>query len=207
MDGLTRRTFLAGSALALAGLPGVSLAAKGKRISPNEKLRVAAIGAGGQGGDDITMMGQEDIVALCDVDWDRAAETFQAFPSAHRYRDFREMLDKERLDAVTIGTPDHTHAVAALAAMQRGIHVRVQKPLTWSIAEARLLREAAHKYGVVTAMGNQGHAGNGVRRMCEILWSNAIGPVREAHIWTDRPHWDQSPTWHLPSAPVPDNLD
>ncbi len=206
-QGFTRRTFLMGSALAVAGLSTAALAAKGKRISPNERLRVAAIGAGGQGGDDIRMMAKEDVVALCDVDWDRAAESFRAFPNARRYHDFREMLDKERLDAVTIGTPDHTHAVAALAAMQRGIHVRVQKPLTWSIAEARLLREAARKYDVVTAMGNQGHAGNGVRQMCEILWSNAIGFVREVHIWTDRPHWDQSPTGRLASQAVPDSLN
>ena len=204
--GFTRRTFLLGSALTIAGLPTAARAA-GKRVSPNEKLNVAAIGAGGKGGDDIENMASENVVALCDVDWDRAADTFKTFPNARRYRDFRVMLDKEKLDAVTVGTPDHTHAVAALAAMQRGIHVRVQKPLTWSIAEARMLRNAAHKYQVVTAMGNQGHAQDGVRQLCEILWSNAIGPVREAHIWTDRPLWDQSATKKLPSVAVPEELD
>ena len=204
--GLTRRTFLMGSALTVAGLPTVARAA-GRRVSPSQKLNVAAIGAGGMGGGDIGGMSGENVVALCDVDWDRAADTFKEFPDARRYRDFRIMLEKEKLDAVTVSTPDHTHTVAALAAMQRGIHVRVQKPLTWSIAEARALREAAHKYQVVTAMGNQGHAGDGVRQMCEILWSNAIGPVREAHIWTDRPIWDQTPRPKLPSQAVPEQMD
>ncbi len=207
-EGLTRRTFLMGSALAVAGLSTAGLAAKGKRVSPNEKLRVAAIGAGGMGSGDIHGLGEtEDVIALCDVDWDRAAGTFKDFPKARRYRDFRVMLDKERLDAVTISTPDHVHAPAALYAMQRGVHVRVQKPLTWSIAEARMLREAAKKYNVVTAMGNQGHAREGVRQMCEFLWSDAIGFVKEAHIWTDRPIWDQSPTGRLASQAVPDDLD
>jgi len=205
--GFTRRTFLMGSALAIAGLQTAARAA-GRRVSPNEKLNMGGIGAGGQGGGDIRDMGAENVVALCDVDWNRAAESFKTFPNARRYRDFRVMLEKEKLDAVTVGTPDHTHTVAALAAMQLGIHVRVQKPLTWSIAEARALTKAAHKYNVVTAMGNQGHAGSGVREMCEILWSNAIGPVREAHIWTDRPIWDQSPKQaNLPSVAVPENMD
>jgi len=204
--GFTRRTFLVGSALTVAGFATAGRAAA-KRASLNEKLNVAAIGAGGQGGGDISGMGAENVVALCDVDWDRASGTFERFPNARRYRDFRVMLEKEKLDAVTVSTPDHTHTVAALAAMQLGIHVRVQKPLTWSIAEARALTEAAHKYNVVTAMGNQGHAGDGVRQMCEILWSNVIGPVREAHIWTDRPIWDQSPRQKLPSVAVPEELD
>jgi predicted dehydrogenase len=205
--GLTRRTFLMGSALTVAGLPTVAGAA-GRRGSPTEKLNVAAIGAGGMGASDVRGMSRENLIALCDVDWDRAAESFNRFPNARRYKDFRVMLDKEPLlDAVTVSTPDHTHTVAALEAMRRGIHVRVQKPLTWSIAEARALREAAHKYKVVTAMGNQGHAGDGVRQMCEILWSNAIGPVREAHIWTNRPVWDQTPRQKLPSQAVPEQMD
>jgi len=205
--GFTRRTFLMGSAMAIAGLQTAARAA-GRRVSPNEKLNMGGIGAGGQGGGDIRDMGAENVVALCDVDWDRAAQSFKTFPNARRYRDFRVMLEKEKLDAVTVGTPDHTHTVAALAAMQLGIHVRVQKPLTWSIAEAQALTKAAHKYNVVTAMGNQGHAGSGVREMCEILWSNAIGPVREAHTWTDRPIWDQSPkTANLPSVAVPEDMD
>jgi len=204
--GVTRRTFLVGSVLTIAGLPALGRPAA-KRVSPNEKLNVAAIGAGGQGHGDISGMAEENVVALCDVDWERAADTFKKFPNARRYKDFRVMLDNEKLDAVIVSTPDHTHMVAALAAMQRGIHVRVQKPLAWSIAEARALREAAHKYHVVTAMGNQGHAGDGVRQMCEILWSNAIGPVRKAHIWTDRPIWDQSAIRKLPSVAVPEQLD
>jgi len=207
-NGFTRRTFLVGSALAVAGLSGATASpAARRRVSPNEKLNVAAIGAGGMGSGDIHNMASENIVALCDVDWDRAADTFNDFPHARRYRDFRVMLDKEKLDAVTISTPDHTHAIAALWAMQRGIHVRVQKPLTWSIAEAQLLRKAAHKYQVVTAMGNQGHAGAGVRQLCEILWSDAIGFVREAHIWTNRPVWEQGAAMKLPSQAVPENLD
>src|SRR5690606_26010781 len=134
---------------------------------------------------------KENVVALCDVDWANAAETFAKFPNATKYKDFREMLDKEDLDAVTISTPDHFHAIAAMAAMERGIHVYVQKPLTHTVVEARMLTEAAHKYKVKTQMGNQGRSGEGVRQLTEMIWTGAIGQVREVHCWTNRPIWPQ----------------
>jgi predicted dehydrogenase len=117
------------------------------------------------------------------------------------------MLDKEKIDAITIATPDHTHAVAAMWAMQRGIHVYVQKPLTHDIFEARKLTEAARKYKVATQMGNQGHSGEGTRRLCEIIWAGEIGNVKEVHAWTNRPIWPQGIPEPLPAQSVPDSMD
>jgi predicted dehydrogenase len=131
-------------------------------------LVIGAIGAGGKGAADIGGCASETVAALCDVDFTRAAATFAKFPQARRYRDFREMLDKERLDAVTVSTADHTHAAAALWAMQRGLHVYVQKPLTHKVHEGRVLLEAAKRYGVATQMGNQGHSGERTRQLCEM---------------------------------------
>ena len=199
---MNRRIFLMGSAALAAGT--ASARPRPRYKSPNEKLNVAAIGAGGMGGGDIRSCGNENVVALCDVDWARAADSFKTFPKAKKYIDYRDMLERQKdIDAVTISTPDHTHAPAALLAMSLGKHVRVQKPLTWSIAEARQLTKAAKKYKVASAMGNQGHAGDGVRQMCEILWSDAIGPVTEAYIWTNRPIWPQGIAEPLPEEPIP----
>ena len=178
--------------------------------SPNEKLNLAAIGAGGQGGGDVAACSSENFVALCDVDLSRAARSFERHPKAKRYQDFRVMLEKEKsIDAVTVSTPDHVHAVAAITAMKHGKHVYVQKPLTHSVYEARVLTEAARKYKVATQMGIQGHSGEGVRQLCEMIWSGAIGPVREVHAWTDRPGtvWPQGIPESLPAQPVPDHLD
>ena len=174
---LTRRTFIMGTAGLLAS---GATARRPCYASPNEKLNIASIGVGGMGAGDVGRVGETgaNIVALCDVDWDRAKGSFEAFPKARRYRDYREMLDQEKdIDAVTISTPDHTHAPAALMAMAYGKHVRVQKPMSWSVSEARAMAKAARKYKVATAMGNQGHAGDGVRQMCEILWSDEMGLV------------------------------
>jgi len=202
----SRRVFIFGTAVTAASC--ATSKPKIRRVSANERLNIAGIGVGGQGKGDIRNCGTENIVALADVDWDRAADTFKTFPNAKRYKDFREMLDKEKdIDAVVISTPDHTHAVAAMAAMQLGKHVRVQKPLTHSIYEARKLMEAARRYGVSTAMGNQGHSGDGVRQMCEILWSDAIGFIREVHIWTNRPVWPQGLKRPSVVDAVPDYLD
>ena len=204
---ITRRFFLMSSAAMAAGC--MTAGRKTSRISPNEKLNVAAIGCGGMGGGDIMSCSKtENVVALCDVDWNRGGQVGEELPNAKRYTDFRVMLEKQKdIDAVTVSTPDHTHAIAALTAMQLGKHVRVQKPMTYSIEEARLLTKAAKKYSrLATAMGNQGHAGDGVRQMCEILWSNAIGFVREAHIWTNRPVWPQGIAEPLPAQPVPEKM-
>jgi predicted dehydrogenase len=141
---------------------------------------------------------------LCDVDDARARKAFDEFPKARKYADFRVMFDREKyLDAVVISTPDHTHAVAAVAAMQRGLHVFCQKPLTHSVEEARVLRRVAARERVVTQMGNQGMAMDGVRRAAEVVRSGAIGEVRDVHVWTDRPVWQQGIARPPEIQPIP----
>ncbi|MGI6456643.1 MAG: Gfo/Idh/MocA family protein [bacterium] len=210
---LSRRLFLTGSAAALA------LSTTGTQVtafsinhtkSPNEKLNIAGIGVGGKGRGDIDTCNSENIVALCDVDWHSARGAFDAYPKAKRYKDFRKMLEEcKEIDAVTISTPDHMHAVAAMACMQAGKHVYVQKPLTHTVYEARLLRETAQKYGVATQMGNQGASTEMHRELCEMIWAGLIGKVREVHSWTDRPKgwWEQGIPEALPEATIPDHLD
>lgn len=155
--------------------------------SPNEKLNVASVGVGGKGYVDMKGVSGENVVAMCDVDERMLARAAKNYPKAKHYDDFRKMLDRGDIDAVTVTTPDHTHTVASVAAMRRGIHVYCQKPLTRTIAEARLMQKVAKEEGVCTQMGNQGHAEDGLRRSVELLQAQAIGPVREVHIWTDRP--------------------
>ncbi len=217
---VSRRIFLMGASIAMAGCATTGdRSTKTARIpslkrlgyqSPNGKLNVAAIGSGGKGSSDIGNCADagENIVALCDVDWDRAADTFRKFPDAKKYKDYREMLDKEKhIDACTVSTPDHTHAPAAMACIRRGIHVYVQKPLTHTVYEARELTKAAREYKVATQMGNQGHSGEGVRQLCEMVWDGAIGPITEAHIWTNRPVWPQGVVTPLPKQPTPETMD
>jgi predicted dehydrogenase len=211
---ISRRYFFYGSLLAgavpAAGFgSSVSLKSAGYK-SPNEKLNFAAIGSGGQGASNIHAAAPtENIVALCDVDDRRAAETFKAFPNAPTYRDFRKMLDKEgkNIDAVIVATPDHMHATAAMWAMERGKHVYVQKPLVRTIWEARQLREAATKYKVATQMGNQGYSNEGTRQCAEMVWDGAIGAVTEVHAWSDRPLWPQGITEIPAEEAVPSTLD
>jgi predicted dehydrogenase len=187
---ITRRRFLAATAassLAFTYIP--------KRVwGANERFCVAGIGVGGKGAGEVTDVTRAGgtFVALCDVDEDRAAKTFGGFPDAKRYNDFRVMLEKEKgFDAVTVSTPDHTHAIASLMAMSLGKHVYCQKPLTHSICEARVMEQAAKYYKVQTQMGNQAHAGEPIRRAVELVRAGIIGPVREVHAWTNRPIWPQ----------------
>src|SRR5262245_3883236 len=205
----TRRRFLGASAAAAASavfaVPNI-LSAK----SPNEKLNVAGIGVGGQGfGDLRNIENTENIVALADVDSDRASQAFKTWDKAAKYTDFRKLLDKEakNIDAVVIATPDHMHATAALACMQLGKHVYVEKPLTRTPWEARLLTQAAAKYKVATQMGNQGYSHDATRVACEIIWSGEIGEVREVHAWTGRASWPQEMTKIAAPSPVPNTLD
>lgn len=213
---LTRRAFLStATTTALvagyaSGNPLVNTARViPRKLSPNERLNIASIGVGGMGHGDVMKCRSENIVALCDVDFKRAEETFYRLPKAKQYKDFRVMLEEmdKEIDAVTVSTPDHIHAPAAYLAMTMGKHVRVQKPMTQTIAEARLLAKTAKETGVVTAMGNQGHSGNGIREMCEIIWSGAIGQIRESHTWTDRPIWPQGIANRPAAQPVPEHLD
>jgi hypothetical protein len=211
---ISRRHFFYGTLLAgavpSAGFGSApSLKALGYK-SPNEKLNFAAIGSGGQGGANISAAAPtENIVALCDVDERRAAPTFKRFPDAPKYRDFRQMLDKEgnNIDAVIVATPDHMHATAAMWCMERGKHVYVQKPLVRTIWEARQLRQAAVKYGVATQMGNQGYSNEGTRQCAEIIWNGDIGKVSQVHAWTDRPMWPQGLTEVPKEDPIPGTFD
>ena len=205
---LTRREFVrvgAAAGFAATILPRHVLGGPGYQ-APSDTLNVAAIGAGGMGTENMRNLTSENIVALCDVDFDHVwgglydngtprdgrADVAAAYEKAVRYHDFRVMLDKQKdIDAVVIATPDHTHATAAAMAMRMGIHVYVQKPLTWSVHEARVLRQLAGETGVVTQMGNQGHSTETARRVNELIQAGAIGPVREVHVWTNRPVWPQ----------------
>jgi len=183
--------------LAAFSLVPARVVGRGGERPPSERLALGIIGAGGRGADDIEGVRSETLAALCDVDGDRAAATFRRFPDVPRYRDFRVMLEKERgLDAVVVATPDHTHAVASMAALQSGKHVYCEKPLTRTVHEARVLAQAAEKAKVSTQMGNQGMAFEGNRLIKEWLADGAIGTVREVHVWSDRPtHRGKLPLW------------
>ncbi len=209
MATINRRQFLgtaAGTAAMFTFLPRAVLGGRGRR-SPNEKLNIAGIGVGGQGAGDLQNVASENIVALCDVDWRHAAKTFERYPDARRYRDFRVMLEKEKgIDAVVIATPDHTHAVAALAAMQLGKHVYVEKPLAHSVDEVRRLTRTARETGVATQMGNQGHAMETMRLLREWLEDGAIGEVRHVEAWTPHAVWPQGIARPTEKPPEPDHL-
>jgi hypothetical protein len=211
---ITRRHFFYGSLLAGAVPAGgfgstPSLKALGYK-SPNEKLNFGTIGAGGQAASNIGAAAPtENIVALTDVDDRRAKATFERFPKATKYKDFRVMLDKEgkNIDACIIAIPDHMHCTAAVWAMERGKHVYVQKPLVRTIWEARQIKAAAQKYKVATQMGNQGYSNEGTRQCAEIVWNGDIGKVATVHAWSDRPLWPQGLTQIPPPDPVPPYLD
>lgn len=222
---MNRRESLQTAAVAATALSAVSSLAGQKRIKPiNRKLNIAVVGVNGMGWANLqgvcTPLSQrkegtwpnkdsQNVVALCDVDWDNAKKSFEEYPEAKHFKDYRVMLDEmgDGIDAVVIATPDHTHACIAMEAMRRGKHVYVQKPLTRTVYETRILTAAARKYGVVTQMGNQGHSGEGIRRVCEWIWDGAIGDVREVHVWTDRPVWPQPLSRPEDTPPVPEALD
>lgn len=210
----SRRNFIKTTALATAGfmiVPRHVLGGKGF-LAPSDRLLLAGVGVGGQGEGDINNIvsgGKTDVAFLCDVDDRRAANSIKKFPKAKYYKDYREMLDKEakNMDAVMVSTPDHTHAQIAMAAMQLGKHVYVQKPLAHDIYEARKLTEAAKRYQVVTQMGNQGASGDGVRRLQEWYDAGKIGKVHTVYVWTNRPVWPQGISWPTTKAAIPKELD
>jgi predicted dehydrogenase len=178
--------------------------------APSNKLNIAGIGVGGMGAQNLKNCAAENIVALCDVDAGYAAKTFQTYPNARVYTDYRVMLEKQKdIEAVIVATPDHWHAIIALAAIRAGKHVYVQKPMTHSLQEARVLTEAARAHKVATQMGNQGHSGDGTRLICEWIQSGTIGAVREIHAWTNRPVWPQGVEVERPveTPPVPEGLN
>lgn len=192
----TRRGFLqqaAGSGLGFWVFGGIAAAAS---KAPGDKLNFASIGVGGKGSSDTDHAGQlGNVVALCDIDDHSLGKKAASFPRARKFHDFRVMLEEMdgHIDAVTVSTPDHTHAAAAMMALKMGKHVYCQKPLTHSIYEARLLRETAARQKLATQMGNQGTASDGFRRAVDIVRSGVIGHVRDVHVWTDRPIWPQAP--------------
>src|SRR5579871_5025289 len=263
---ISRRDLVKNAAITGAGLTIVPRRVLGKGMTaPSDTLNVAAVGVGGQGRSDLVNLSTENIVALCDVDWEYANRGFESLdrdiasqqtrlqnnvvefrapasargeeqplqtrpmtplersktamqveamgrlteklPRAARYQDYREMLDKQKdIDGVVVATPDHMHATIALAAMDLGKHVYVQKPLCWSVAEARALAKKAKAARVATQMGNQGHSWDEARTAVEYVWAGAIGDVREVHIWTNRPlgYWPQGIPRPQRSAQVDD---
>ena len=207
---LTRRGMLRATAMVGAGA-WLGSSCKAESRSPNEKLNVAFVGAGGQGGFSLGGLAGQNIVALCDVDERRAGKAFARFTKAKKFRDYRRMFDQmhARIDAVAVCTPDHTHAPASIRAMRLGKHVYCEKPLTWSIEEARLMAETAKEHKVATQMGTQGMAKDGARAGIEVIRSGAIGPVRQMHVWTDRAGrlWPQGVDRPTETPPVPKGLD
>lgn len=209
----SRRKFIKQIGLAGAAFTIVPRHVLGKGFrAPSDTFYLGGIGVGGKGYSDLVECAKSDavkIISLCDVDDRRAARAIQDFKGAKYYKDYRQMLDQESgLDGVTIATPDHMHAIQSLNAMERGLHVYVQKPLTHDIAEARAMTEAAHRYKVVTQMGNQGASGDGVRKMQEWYQAGLIGDVTEVWCWTDRPVWPQGIPWPKnKKMDVPKELD
>jgi predicted dehydrogenase len=222
--GMSRRTFVAdGGKLAMGAMivPRHVLGGVGYQ-APSDTLNIAIVGAGGMGAENAQELGTENIIAVCDVDHglvakkadersrdgdgnprEKGVRWLEQYTSANKYEDFREMLDRERdMDAVLIATPDHAHAPIAKACMEAGKHVYVQKPLTWSVGEARMLQNLAEETGVVTQMGNQGHSLDDGRNVVEWVRAGVIGHVREVHIWTNRPIWPQG----LPAPVMPEEM-
>ena len=217
----SRRKFLGAASTAAAGfmvVPRHVVGATPQRKAPSDTVNIACVGVGGMGYSDTRGVRSENIVALCDVDDEAIFRLLRSdelepgekdkYEKAAKYRDFRRMLEKEKaIDAITVTTPDHNHAVIAMAAIKLGKHVYVQKPLTHTIKEARALAEAVKGTRIVTQMGNQGHAGEGARLVCEWIKDGAIGNVFEVHCWTNRPIWPQGVDAPAEIPSVPSTLD
>ena len=207
---VTRRRFLQ-TTTATATAIGFPLVFSSRIFGANERVAVAAVGAGGKGEADTAGAASAgaELAFLCDVDDNNAAKTYKTFPQAKRYKDFRQMLEKEQksIDGVIVSAPDHLHAPVALMAMRLGKPVYCQKPLTHTVHEARLLAQVARETKVATQMGNQGHSHPDTRRLVELIRHGVLGEVREAHVWTDRPIWPQGIERPKDTPPVPPHLD
>jgi len=192
----SRRTFIKKTAAIAAGISIIPRHVIGKGfIAPSDKLNIAVIGGGGKGHSDAINAwnnGTSNITAICDVDWNMSKKLMDKFPKAAKYKDYRKLFDEIKdIDAVTVSTPDHTHAVITLTAMQLGKHVYVQKPLTHNIHEARVLTNAANRYKSVSQMGNQGASSDGTKQLIKWFDAGLIGNVNEVEVWTNRPVWPQ----------------
>lgn len=208
---VSRREFVAGTAGALGAFHIVPRHVLGRGYrAPSDTINIACIGVGGMGRNDVRGVEGENLVAFADVDWQAAEDAFRSYPKARRYRDYREMLEKEakNIDAVTVSTPDHSHAPAAMLALKAGKHVYCQKPLARTLGEVKaLMAEAARRPKQTTQMGNQGHTGDGMRIMREWVEAGVIGTVREVHYWTNRPIWPQGIDRPTQAHNVPPALD
>jgi len=219
MSEMSRRSFLKAGTAAAVGLAMASpkdlLAAdkqdsKKKTPKPKtDKLKILGVGIGGRGSADLKEMETEEIIGLCDVDWKYAEKVFERYPNAKRYKDYRVMFDEllDQADAVVVATADHTHAVIAAQAIAAGKHVYVEKPLTHTVYETRLLTKLAEKYKVATQMGNQGASEDGVRTTCSWIWNGEIGEITKVEAFTDRPIWPQGLNRPTVVDPIPDTLD
>ncbi|AXJ02086.1 Oxidoreductase family, NAD-binding Rossmann fold [Cyclonatronum proteinivorum] len=211
-SGISRKDFLKRSLIAAAGftiVPSRVVSGLGHR-APSDRLNIAGVGVGGRGFGVLRGMEEsENIVALCDVDWRYAAGCFEHYPNARRYWDWRKMLDEmgDSIDAVVVATSDHTHAAIAAHAMTLGKHVFVEKPLTHTVYESRLLTRLAEKYRVATQMGNQGASGEGTNQIMEWIQSGLIGEVRHVEAFTDRPIWPQGLNTPKEEMAVPDTMN
>ncbi len=208
---VSRRSFLGTTAAAAAGItivPSNVIGGLG-HVAPSDKLNIAGIGIGGMGFANLKNLESQNIVGLCDVDWKYSKRVFDYFPKAKRYKDWRKMYDElgKSIDAVVVATPDHTHAIAAAHAITMGKHVYVQKPLTHSVYESRLLTKLAKDYKVATSMGNQGSSGEGVNLTSEWIANGEIGEITKVDSFTDRPIWPQGLNRPEPGMLVPETLD
>jgi predicted dehydrogenase len=203
-----RRDFLKTSAVIGAGYFVAAGVTAQESKSPNEQVQFASIGVGGKGDSDSRDAGSNGrLVAICDVDDNSLDKKLKQFPKAVKFSDYRKMFDEfgKSIDAVTVSTPDHSHALAALMAMRMGKHCFCQKPLTHTIEEARLLGQVARETKVATQMGNQGTAANSLREMAAVVKTGCLGPIKEVHVWTNRPIWPQGID-RLPEEPIPSNV-
>ena len=211
----SRRSFLktgTAAALGMAMTPEILMGKSKKKATPqplDRKLKILGVGVGGRGAAVLKGMESEDIIGLCDVDWKYAQRVFDRYPNAKRYNDYKVMFAEllDEADAVVVATADHTHALIAAEAIVAGKHVYVEKPLTHSVYESRLLTKLAKKHNVVTQMGNQGASGEGVMKACEWIWNGEIGEVRKVEAFTDRPIWPQGLERPTEEQPIPSTMN
>jgi len=209
---INRREFLSKTTMASISISIIPSTAMGKVLgykAPSDKLNLAFVGLGPKGINNARDCASENILALCDVDITKVKSLSEKYPSAKQYSDWRKMYNElsKSIDAVVVSTPDHSHAIIAAHAITQGKHVYVEKPLTLTVYESRLLTQLASKYKVATQMGNQGASADGVRQICEWIWDNQIGEIREVHTWTNRPTWPQNLLRPIEFAPTPETLD
>jgi predicted dehydrogenase len=205
---LNRRQFLKRAGASSAGLlfTRISFGSQRKQ-SPNEKLNIGIVGVAHQGAYNLNNVAGENIVALCDVDETYLAETAKRFPGARTYNDFRRLLDQKDIDAVVVATPDHTHAVATVAALKSGRHVYCEKPLTRTLSECRVVMDTARRAGHATQIGTQIHAGTNYRRVVELVQSGAVGSVAEVHVWVNATYGGHDRPTDTPPVPSPLHYD